>query len=220
MKTYYQHGGITIYHTDCRQILPSINAQVILTDPVWPNCPAHAVTGWEDPYGLFADFCLLIRPSVRALGVVLRSDSDPRFLQPVPTHLKFRQVMWCQYVLPSYLGRVLGGNETVYVFGDPIACVEGRRLVPSMSPKAQPSDRPRNGHPMSRALVHQAWLVNWCSDPHETILDPFMGSGTTLVAAKNSGRSAVGIEIEERYCEIAAKRLSQEVLDFTPPASL
>ena len=66
-------------------------------------------------------------------------------------------------------------------------------------------------HPTEKPLG----LMLWCIGRDQgglTVLDPFMGSGTTLLASKNSGRQAIGIEIEERYCEIAAKRLSQQVL--------
>ena len=70
------------------------------------------------------------------------------------------------------------------------------------------------GHPapMSPKLARDH-ILTW-SVPGDIILDPFAGSGTTLWAAKQMGRRAIGIEIEERYCEIAAKRLSQEVFEF------
>jgi len=69
-------------------------------------------------------------------------------------------------------------------------------------------------HPTPRRYEFVSWLVKWFGG--KTIIDPFCGSGTTLLAAKNHHKVAIGIEIEERYCEIAAKRLSQEVLEFQP----
>lgn len=68
------------------------------------------------------------------------------------------------------------------------------------------------GHPCPKPLKFKSWLIDKFSDKNSSIIDPFMGSGTTLRAAKNLGRKAIGIEIEEKYCEIAAKRCRQGVL--------
>lgn len=90
---------------------------------------------------------------------------------------------------------------------------------PNSCGQKYPNDANSTGHPCSKPIRMWRWLVNRTSMPQEIILDPFMGSGTTLRAAKDLGRKAIGIEIEEKYCEIAAKRLAQEVLPLdTKPA--
>lgn len=202
-----------MYLGDCREVMPQIGAyEAIVTDPVWPNVPDHAdIQGKERPDALFEEFCGLLPRGLRQLVIVLRNDSDPRMLRHVPGFLPFQQVTWLQYVMPGYLGRVLGGNECGYVFGTPVKRVEHRVVIPSVSPKAQPGDRPPNGHPMSRALIHQEWLVNWFSDVGETVLDPFMGSGTTGIACYRHGRRFIGIEIDERYFDIACRRLEADM---------
>lgn len=87
-------------------------------------------------------------------------------------------------------------------------CCSGER---GFAPKSRESRQFINAHPTQKALAVMTWCISLADDP-QTILDPFMGSGTTLRAAKDLGRKAIGIEIEEKYCEIAARRMGQEVL--------
>jgi len=68
-------------------------------------------------------------------------------------------------------------------------------------------------HPTQKPISLMKWCLGFFPDA-QTILDPFMGSGTTLRAAKDLNRKAIGVELEERYCEIAAKRMSQMVLEL------
>lgn len=214
MKPYYEHAGITIYHGDCREVLPGLDAvDAIITDPVWPNCPEGLLQGWQDPRGLFQSM-LELAPPAKRLAVILRSDSDPRFLSVIDEKWPFVCMQALRYTIPMYVGRVLGGTEIVYGFGEPIPCKPGQRLIPMWSRKEQHYGKARIGHPCSRHPAHIRWVLRWWSEPSGTVLDPFMGSGTTVLAAKLMGQPAIGIEIEERYCEIAAKRLAQEVLPF------
>ena len=83
--------------------------------------------------------------------------------------------------------------------------------LPGIRPSAE-------DHPTPKPLALPAHFIRLHSASGDMILDPFMGAGTTLRAAKDLGRKAIGIEIEEKYCEMAAKRMDQEVLDFEVPA--
>ena len=207
MTPYYSHAGITIYHGDCRDF--NLVGGSIITDPIWPNAPIGMFLDVDAGSLLREMFHTISAPRA---AVILRSDSDPRFLLSVPNRYPFFRSIQLPYVMPGYIGRKLGGDETAYCFGEPIRFAKGRQVIPGRAPLAQPNARRANGHPCSRVLEHMTYLVRWWSDAEDVIIDPFCGSGTTLEAAKNEGRCAIGIEINERYCEIAAKRLAQEVL--------
>ena len=201
--------SVQIINGDCREVLPTLKGDVVITDPVWPNCPEGLIQGWEDPAGLFAEAMAVVPSSVKRLVVILRSDSDPRFLSSIPERWPFVCVQAMSYAVPMYLGRVLGGTELAYCFGEPIPSREGMRVIPMWGPRAQPSSRPPNGHPCSRALPHMDWLVKWWSVEGETIIDPFAGSGTIGLAAKRQKRDAILIEIDPDYCTLASQRIAE-----------
>lgn len=224
IKPYYEHKGITIYHGDCREILPQFGtADSVITDPVWPNASAR-LEGSDRPYKIFAEVADLFLAN--RVIVQLGCDSDPRFLGGMPERFPFFRVCWLEYACPTRKGRVLYSGDVAYVFGVPLASRPGRRVLPGRTISTRPDALrvrvtkhrewgkvPGPGlHPTPRRYEHVKWLISRFADG--LIVDPFCGSGTTLVAAKDCGYQAIGIEVVEQYCEIAVKRLTQEVFEF------
>lgn len=210
MKPYYERGGITIYHGDAREILPKLTAaavDVTITDPVWPNA-SPKLAGGDRPLELLTEVAALL-PRPR-LVVHLGCNSDPRILTAISADFEFFRVCWLEYTRAAYYGRLLYKSDVAYAFGCPPRNGE-TGVVPGYMVDTS-NDGQQADHPSPRKLAHVRWLVKWFSNEGETILDPFAGAGTTLVAAKAMNRAAIGIEIEEKYCEIAAKRLIQDVL--------
>ena len=211
MKPYFKDDWTEIYCGDARELLPHLRFSAIVTDPVWPNCSVP-LPGSNRPFRLFRE--VLSAAGLRErLAVHLGCDSDPRFLDSVPRYWEFFRVCWLEMSSPGYKGRLLRTGDVAYFFGEPPKSRKGAHVIPGKVTSVTQGEA-RQDHECARALTHVNWIVNWWTDIDDVVCDPYMGSGTTLVAAKNKGRKAIGIDIRERDCETAAKRLSQEVFDF------
>lgn len=203
MKPYYEKNGITIYHGDCRDVLPRLKpVNLVLTDPPY---------GVGVAYGQFDD----TPENVRALV---------KDVMPVCISLAERTVLTCGtrqihfYPEPTWilcwLNRAGSGMnpwgftcwQPILVYGKDPYLQKSMGSRPDVIEWSEASEK--NGHPVPKPTEFWGTLLRRVSvSKTDTVLDPFMGSGTTLRAAKDLGRKAIGIEIEERYCEIAAKRL-------------
>ena len=202
-KPYYSEPGITIYHGDCRDILPSLpKVDLVLTDP--PYGLADKLDGfgdgeWSKHFGNGAP--TWDKSIFDGINIVLQSS--------------FHQIIWGgnYYPLPPKRGWLIWDKMQEHTSGHaelawtnldmPIRTFRLSRVEAySLMNKKHPTQKPE------KLLT---WCISFCPNA-QTILDPFMGSGTTLRAAKDLGRKAIGIEIEEKYVEIAIKRLRQEVL--------
>jgi hypothetical protein len=215
MTPYYEQDGIVIYHGDCRDVLPLLNqVDVIITDPVWPNA-IDELAGSDDPEGLLRAAAMHFPRLANRAVIHLGCDSDPRILSAMPSEMPFFRACWLEYVRPHYKGRLLYGSDVAYAFGTPPPSEKGAHVIPGRFIQTNQSDG-RNDHPCPRRYEHVRWLVRWFA--RGTVLDPFMGSGTTIKAAKELGLPAVGIEIEERHIDIAIRRLQQSVMALEIPA--
>ena len=216
---YYENSGVTIYNGDCREILPELApCDVVMTDPPWKLKKANPeIIGCDRAIPLWKEVVSVL--STKRLLLWLPIHADPReWLVPIP--MDYLRLIFIRRAIPSYYGRVLLDGEIVHALGEWPKARKGRMVIPGGIPSGMTitytkSDR-MTGHPGPRSYKAALFIAKWWTDPGEIVLDPFMGSGTTLVAAKAMGCRAIGIELCERYCEMTANRLSQEVFDFTP----
>lgn len=211
---YYADDSVTLFHGDCLEVTDWLDADVLVTDP--PYGVGH-VSGWDDPIRAIAnDADLAARDSALAVWGTKPAAVFGTWKRPRPANVRHLLVWDKTAGTGTGMGDLAAafGNshEEIYLLGN---WPRGDR--PRLSSVVRTTDGLRSlsgatGHPTPKPVGLMCYLID--AAPPGTLADPFAGSGSTLVAAKNLGRKAIGVELEERYCEIAARRLAQEVLDF------
>lgn len=222
MRPYYDDGTCTIYHGDCRELLPMLSrADLLVTDPPYGITARRG----KDDLNLYATRKGAVKWS-RDASPVTGDDQpfDPRPLLGTARHHVIFGANYFADLLPSSPAWIVwdrrrGGTVRADWNGAhaDLAWTDfawGVRVFSHLWAGYQRDSEVGEGtlHPTQKPVALMAWIIaNW-TKPGDLILDPYMGSGPVLRAAKDLRRRAIGIEIEERYCEVAAKRLGQEVL--------
>ena len=247
MRPYFEDKGITIYHGDCREVLPSLEPEsvtLLWTDPPYGHAnqdgdlqssrvgvkggrqrPAEAIANDS-----MADMRSVVDAALSLSVRLLRPDSccccccccgggpRPTFAWVADRMDRdglafFHAVIWDKSARGNGLGwRFRRNYEMVMVAhrtGGKLAWANDDVAVPNIM-RTPPV--PNDFHPTTKPESLPASFIKLTTLPNDLVLDPFLGSGTVLAAAKAEGRRGIGIELNERYCEIAAERLSQEVL--------
>ncbi len=220
IEPYYKDEYATIYHGDCREVLPLLDGGfVLVSDP---------------PYGVSLGIAKDTRKGRHGLGKAaydIYNDTVDEWVQLVPPVIEsllakakraavfsgphFQELPKCDALggvyCPSGVGRHRWGFNTfmpILFYGTAPNLNKGAKPITFYSSDVAE----QNGHPCPKPLSWMKRVISVAADKGDVIVDPFMGSGTTLRAAKDLGLKSIGIEISERYCEIAARRLAQEVL--------
>lgn len=235
LKAYYQDDHCTIYNADCRDVLPHLEpVDLVLTDPPFTeqthnNAKSNRGKGHGNKT---IDFDSIGFFEIRSIFETCATLCD----RWIVSFLDYRHIAAFEITPPLGLefvrfGVWLKSNPMPQISADrPANGWDGIIYMHKMGEKKYWFGGGEHGnwygpvisdglHPTQKPLYLMSWCIHQADlktkQTNNNILDPFMGSGTTLRAAKDLGRVAIGIDFEEEYCEIAAKRLSQEVLNFS-----
>jgi site-specific DNA-methyltransferase (adenine-specific) len=229
---YYSDDLVTLYHGDCREVLGSMDdrsVDCVITDPPYTErTHGMAKTNRGKGHGVkavsfaaFTDADLLDALTncgrVTRRWVVASLDYAHAFQMDVTPPPGLRSLRIGVWVKPNPMPQISAdrpgqGWEAISFFHrDDVkpAWNGGGKAGVWIHPVVQ-----NEGHPTVKPLPMVSDWVRLFTNPGDSILDPFAGSGTTLRAAKDQGRRAVGVELDERYCEVAARRLAQDAFSF------
>lgn len=206
MTPYYQDGSVTIYHGCAEDVLPQIESDSIdycVTDPPYGIRKAE----WDAAFPTFwmPDAARIARRALAIMPGVNNVLSCPREIPP----FEYRWMLSVEITNGMTRGLMGFGNWIpVLVYGKEGVSLHRHQRDAGSIPIV--GDMP--DHPSPKPLRAMTWILSRFAPG--SVIDPFMGSGTTLLAAKMDGRQAIGIEREEAYCEIAAERMRQQVISF------
>lgn len=218
MALYYQDEHVTLYHGDClTEHREWLDADVLVTDPPYGG-GFRSRHGWKD--GEAKKIRIAGDKNTSARDEALAAWGDKPALvfgfwrRPFPPTTR-QLIVWDKRGGTGFSGDLkmpwADATEQIYVIGR--NGWQGKRVPAIYSiPTLPPASPERYGHPTPKPVTLMTALLEKC--PDGVVADPFAGSGTTLVAARERGMKAIGVEVEEKYCEIIAKRLDQQVINF------
>jgi len=211
IEPYYQHDGITIYNADCRDVLPELGEfDLLLTDP--PYGLGKKLHTEEKGVSSSSIFAGSFPKSELGWDIVPESDCIKQVIAAATEYVMWGGNYFCDSLTPAQCVLVWDKMNGTNSMADCEIALTSLQIGAKVFSRHHFSKGCGGKvHPTQKPLPLMQWCLSWLPDA-KTVLDPFMGSGTTLVAAKMEGRQAVGIELSEKYCEAAVNRLAQGVL--------
>ena len=213
---YYERDGIVIYNADCRDVLPLLpKPDLVLTDPPYGigwSRGIHAARNSKPHTGILNDHDTTVRDEALSLLAGIPAIVFGSFYAPFPNDVK-QVLTWKKPDDSGVVGSTTGYRrdvEPVFLVGPwPIQFVKWSSLLTSYT-GSMAHITSQTGHPHTKPLGLIRTLLE--RSPDGVVYDPFGGSMTTLVAARDCGRQAVACELDEEHCERGVRRLQQSVM--------